>query len=70
VPQHPERSNRNAVATATTPRTLIPDMCLTPRRFAATCPTTNESPGTPRKEFRSSRVVPPARMLQCIQNLH
>ena len=42
VPPHPERSNRNAVATATTSRTLIPDMCLTPRRFAATRPTTDE----------------------------
>jgi hypothetical protein len=32
VPQHPERSKRNAVATATTSRTLIPDMCPTSHR--------------------------------------
>jgi hypothetical protein len=36
VPQHPERSKRNAVATATTSRTLIPDMCPTSHRVDGT----------------------------------
>ena len=69
VPQHPERSNRNAVATATTSRTLIPDMYLTLRRLAAARPTTDELSGTALKEFRPSPIVRPVRMIECIQNL-
>src|SRR5512135_3609256 len=33
VPQHPERSKRSTVATATTSRTLMPYMCPTSHRI-------------------------------------
>src|SRR5512135_2852345 len=34
VPQHPERSKRNTVATTTTSRTLMPYMCPTSHRIS------------------------------------